>query len=698
VTADGVTPFHDLGQYMALPRAEALCLSPDGQRLVTVVRTLAPDRKTYLTALWEIDPGGAAAPRRLTWSAEGESSPAFLPDGTLLFVSDRPDPLAAGHADDEKPSRALWALPASGGEARRVATRPGGIAAPAVARDEGTIVFTAATLPGDLDADRERRKQRADAGITAILHDDYPIRAWDHELGPDEPRLLALGSERNRPGLGAGQEEQQPGRNRPGLGAGQEEQQPGQHARDLTPQPGQALAGQSATVTPDGSAVITGWWVPAAEAVRRSELAVIDSATARRRTLLARDGADFVSPAVSPDGRAVACVAQTHATMADPEDQALWLVPLDGTPPRELTPGLDLWPGNPVWSPDSTRIYFAADQRGRRPVFALDLPDGPARQLTHDDAGYTGLAVSPDGDVIYALRSGIDAPPAPVRIDSSTGAVDPLQSPGGSLPLPGRVTEVTAAAPDGAQIRGWLVLPDETAGPAPLLLWVHGGPHSSWNGWSWRWNPWLMAARGYAVLLPDPALSTGYGLEFIRRGHGSWGEATFADLMAITDAAVARDDIDERRTAMMGGSFGGYMANWIAGHTDRFSAIVTHASLWKLDVMLTSDESYYLTREFGEPGEPSSRWEANDPAPLAAKIRTPMLVIHGDKDYRVPIGNGLWLWRDLVRNEADAKFLYYPDENHWILKPGNATVWYETVLAFLARHVLGEQWRRPDAV
>jgi dipeptidyl aminopeptidase/acylaminoacyl peptidase len=670
---------------MALPRAEALCLSPDGQRLVTVVKTLAPDRKTYVTALWETDPGGAAEPRRLTWSAAGESSPAFLPDGTLLFVSDRPGPQAAGHADSEKPGQALWALPASGGEARLIAARPGGIAAPAVARDEGTIVFTAATLPGDLEADSGRRKKRAEAGITAILHDGYPIRAWDHELGPDEPRLLVLGPGRDGPDPAAAHEEQ----------AGPE---PGQGARDLTPQPGQALAEQSATVTPDGSAVITGWWVPAGQAVRRSELAAIDCATARRRTLLARDGVDFMSPAVSPDGRAVACVAETHATVADPADQALWLVPLDGTPPRELTRGLDLWPGNPVWSPDSTQLYFSADQRGRRPVFALDLPDGPVRQLTRDDAGYTGLAVSPDGAAVYALRSGIGAPPSPVRIDSSTGAVTPLTAPGGSLPLPGRVTEITAAAPDGAPIRGWLVLPADTAGPAPLLLWVHGGPHSSWNGWSWRWNPWLMAARGYAVLLPDPALSTGYGRDFIRRGHGSWGDATFADLMAITDAAAARDDIDEDRTAMMGGSFGGYMANWIAGHTDRFGAIVTHASLWKLDVMLTSDESYYLTREFGEPGERSSRWEANDPSPLAAKIRTPMLVIHGDKDYRVPIGNGLWLWRDLVRNEADAKFLYYPDENHWILKPGNATVWYETVLAFLARHVLGEQWRRPDTV
>jgi dipeptidyl aminopeptidase/acylaminoacyl peptidase len=331
-------------------------------------------------------------------------------------------------------------------------------------------------------------------------------------------------------------------------------------------------------------------------------------------------------------------------------------------------------------------------------VFVLDVQAGSVEQLTRDDASYADLAVAPDGGSVYALRSGIDAPPGPVRIDASTGDVTRLKAPGDSLPLPGEVTEITAAAPDGAVIRGWLVRPADTQAPVPLLLFVHGGPYGSWNGWSWRWNPWVMAARGYAVLLPDPALSTGYGQDHIRRGYGRWGEATFDDLMAVTDAALARPEIDATRTAVMGGSFGGYMANWIAGHTDRFGAVVTHASAWKLEGMLASDESYWFVREFGDPAERRDRWEANDPARHLAKIRTPMLVIHGDRDYRVPIDQALWLWRDLVQGEVDAKFLYYPDENHWILGPGNAAVWYETVLAFLAEHVLGEPWRRPAVV
>ncbi|MBE0975100.1 S9 family peptidase, partial [Escherichia coli] len=152
-------------------------------------------------------------------------------------------------------------------------------------------------------------------------------------------------------------------------------------------------------------------------------------------------------------------------------------------------------------------------------------------------------------------------------------------------------------------VRGWLVLPEgeAPAGGHPLLLWIHGGPLGSWNAWSWRWTPWIMAARGYAVLLPDPALSTGYGQDFIERGWGRWGQAPYTDLMALTDAVVAREDVDGDRTAAMGGSFGGYMANWVAGHTDRFRCVVTHASLWALDGFgPTTDAAFYWAREMDE--------------------------------------------------------------------------------------------------
>jgi dipeptidyl aminopeptidase/acylaminoacyl peptidase len=178
------------------------------------------------------------------------------------------------------------------------------------------------------------------------------------------------------------------------------------------------------------------------------------------------------------------------------------------------------------------------------------------------------------------------------------------------------------------------------------------------------------------------------------------GPRPYADLMAITDATVARPDIDQARTAAMGGSYGGYMANWIAGHTGRFRAIVSHAGLWALDQMFgTTDMPAYWRRHFGDPLTHPERYLANSPHHHLDAITTPMLVIHGDKDYRVPVGEALRLWAGLTTRPGgapDMKFLYFPDENHWILSPGHAVVWYQAILAFLATHVLGEPWQRPD--
>jgi dipeptidyl aminopeptidase/acylaminoacyl peptidase len=415
---------------------------------------------------------------------------------------------------------------------------------------------------------------------------------------------------------------------------------------------------------------------------------------------------EFGGPVISPDGTQVAFWRELRTTPTTPPDSRLVVVPITGGEPREVAPGWDRWPNGAAWSPDGSALIVTADDEGRCPVFRVELADGPAdatvTRLTGDDGAYSDVVVSPDGAHVYALRSAVDAPPAPVRLDATAAAQQPalLRGPAEPPALPGTLTEVHATAVDGSPLRAWLVLPEGTSetSPAPLLLWVHGGPLGSWNAWQWRWNPWLLAASGYAVLLPDPALSTGYGLDFIARGWGEWGDAPFTDLMAVTDAAVARPDIDADRTAAMGGSFGGYMANWIAGHTDRFRAIVTHASLWALDQFgPTTDAAFYWLREMT--AEMAAR---NTPHTSADAISTPMLVIHGDKDYRVPIGEALRLWWDLVsRHEGDPaelphKFLYYPDENHWILTPQNAAVWYETVTAFLDHHVLGKDWETPD--
>jgi dipeptidyl aminopeptidase/acylaminoacyl peptidase len=167
--------------------------------------------------------------------------------------------------------------------------------------------------------------------------------------------------------------------------------------------------------------------------------------------------------------------------------------------------------------------------------------------------------------------------------------------------------------------------------------------------------------------------------------------------MRAVDGVVKRPDIDETRTAAMGGSFGGYMANWIAGHSDRFDAIVTHASLWALEQFHgTTDHGVLWEREFGDPYTDPSRYVAHSPNRFVGNITTPMLVVHGEKDFRVPVGEGLRLWTDLRRHGVESRFLYFPDENHWVLKPNNSRVWYATVCAFLDHHVLGREWTQPE--
>ena len=717
-----MTKFHDLGDYVAIPRVTAPRLSPDGSWLAAAVQTVGGEPKKYVTSIWRIPVAGdqsaspnktagqSGPPARLTRSAEGEGAPEFLADGSLLFASKRPGPPPAGpdgNADIGHGKPALWLLPAGGGEARRIAAPPGGVTGIATARDTGTIVFASPELPGAYGADEDlrRRKARKDAGVTAILHESGPVRYWDHDLGPDSLRLQAA----EIAGVGA------PGDAARAAAGGDAvtTDEPVPETRDLTPDPGRALDEQTFEVAPGGSLVVTGWSVWDDTGSMTDEVHVIDVATRKRSALLAAPGYDFTGPRISPDGRLVACRRAGHDTYDAPGDVTLVIAPLDGPEPddtggsvnprtgTDLLSGMDRRPLEAAWAPDSRSVYFTADDEGRRPVFRADLATGEITRLTTDNGAYDNLCPAPDGRFLYALRSAVDGPPTPVRLDVTAADSQPvrLASPGSPLELPGRLEEVDATSDDGARIRAWLVLPDSAAAgePAPLLLWVHGGPVMSWNAWSWRWNPWLMAARGYAVLLPDPALSTGYGHHFIARGHGQWGGQPYADLMAITDVAAARPDIDEARTAMMGGSYGGYMANWIAGHTGRFRAIVSHAGLWALDQMFgTTDLPSYWRRTFGDPATQPQRYLANSPDRHLSQVSTPMLVIHGDKDYRVPVGEALRLWWDLQGRAKDARFLYFPDENHWILKPGHVIVWYETVLAFLAQHVLGEEWRRPE--
>ena len=674
--------YADLAAFIALPRVTGLALSLDGARLVATVQEPDANRTRYVSSLWEI-PLGGGDPVRLTRSEKGETSPAFLPDGSLLFTSARPD------GDAEEDEARLWLLPAAG-EPRVVAARRGGLSGPVVAADSGTVVLTGSRLVGSTDAnDGDRRKSRKDRKLTAILHTGMPIRHWDHELGDESPRLLSL----HRPGSAD-------------VGEGALD--------DLASEAVFELVEAAYSISADSRTVAVTWRERRQGGRAPSGVQLIDVRTGRRTSLaVAEDDWQFDAPVISPAGDRVAMAREREGSFERPVTAGLVIVPVgnageDGSAERGGAAGMvvaDLGPIFPRewgWSSDGGTLFVAGDLHGRGTVVAVDPDTGRVTRRLAADASYSCLCPAPDGGSLYALRSGLDSPPAPVRLDASAADQHPraLPSPTPAPELPGSLTELDVPTGDAA-VHAWLCLPAQATRekPAPVMLWVHGGPFSSWNSWSWRWNPWLAVARGWAVLLPDPALSTGYGDDWLHRAWPYVAEEVWQDLETTLDTALERPELDASRTACVGASFGGYMTNWIAGHTTRFGAIVTYSGSWALDQQhATTDAAHYKTGIFGTLEEHPDWYTANSPHNSVADIVTPMLVIHGNRDYRVPFSESLRLWWDLVsrfKGDPDAmphRFLQLTGENHWVLSPSNAEVWWDTVLGFCAQHVLGESW------
>ena len=658
-----MSQFEDLAAYAAMRRVTGLALSGDGTRLVATVQQ--PDAKgaRYTSSIWQL-PLDGGDPVRLTHSDKGESGPAFLPDGSLLFVSARPDSSGDGGDEDES---ALWCLPPSG-EARVLTRRPGGISSPVVARTSGDVVLTGSrlTFSGD-EHDEERRKTRKDRKIGAILHTGMPIRFWDHELGVESPRVLLRGAD----------------------GA----------MRDLLPDASTELIEPTYSITADGASVAAHWRPRRRHGRAPYAVAVIDVASGKRADVVGEDGWNFSSPVISPDGARIALAREREGSFERPVEDQLVITAADGGEPAQVDLG-DLSPTAWVWSPDSATLYVTGDLHGRGAVLAVDPSTATVARTLASDAVYSSLCPAPDGRTMYALRSSIDSPPTPVRLDVTAENQRPtyLPTPAPRDELPGDLIELDVPAADGARVHGWLCLPSPSDGPAPVMLWIHGGPFGSWNSWSWRWNPWIPVAHGWAVVLPDPALSTGYGRGWFERAWPYIASEVYADCETVLDAVLERPDVDRDRVACLGASFGGYMTNWVAGHVDRFGAIVTHAGLYALDQQhKTTDAAQYKTGVFGEPAE-HPEWYAQNSPHHGSVGGTPQLVIHGNRDYRVPYSEALRLFWDLVSSwdgEPDTmphRFLQFTNENHWILSPANVEVWYDAVLGFCGQHVVGRDW------
>ena len=648
--------FSDIDGFLRIPRLAAIAAGPEG-RVVAAIQEADENGAKLVSSLWELDPEGRSPARRLTFSEQGESAPRFAPDGSLLFSSARPDP--EGEADEDQ--SAIWSLPATG-EARVLASAPGGLSVMGLAEDGSVLAATSVLAGGTLEDDAERRTDRKDAGRTDIWHTGMPIRLWDHEIG-DQSRRLVLVS-------------------------------PEGELTDLAPDAGPvSLLTASADVSPDGHTVATSWSERTRGGETRTGIVLIDTATQRRTDWLPADDTHQASaPRFSRDGARIALMRSTLSSPTDTTYSRLEIHPLAGGDPVVVDLG-DLTVSQYEWATDGT-LLVTGDLHSSGAVLAVDGASGAVRTLAAGGV-FSSLSAAPDGSVL-ALRSTIDSPARPVRIQTD-GSLAPLSAPGEVGELPGTLDWVSADV-DGVEVGGWLCVPAGASPdrPAPLMLWVHGGPHGSYNAWSWRWCPWLAVERGYAVLMPDPAMSTGYGDAGLNRGWPRLPHVVYRECEKLLDRVLESRELDGTRTAMLGASFGGFMANWIAGHTDRFDAIVSHAGLWALDQQhRTTDAAASKMRVHGHEDDHPDWYRACSPHHSAHAITTPMLITHGNRDYRVPISEALRLWWDLVSawdGEPETmphRFLQLTSENHWVLTPSNARVWNEAVLAFCDQHVLG---------
>ncbi len=495
------TPFHDVDHYLAIPRVSGLALSPDGKRLVTTVSTLNAKGTEYVTALWELDPAGEKHARRITRSAKGEAGAAFASNGDLYFTSARPDP----ESPEGDPVNALWQLPADGGEARVVLSRAGGISHVMSARDTGATFVTASILAGspDEEADEERRKNRKDHKVSAILHSGYPVRYWDADLGPDQPRIFAV--ERG------------------------EEKEPGKPAtvdaaaplklRNLTPDAAGLLRDSDSVVSPDGKTIYTSFNKPLAKADSRSVLVAIDVATATHKVLLDHEGMSYFAGPVSPDNRTLVVMSESDSTPHQAPQVKLHLLDVgsQGEPEPELRPlahDWDRWAIKAAWLPDGSALLVTADDDGASPVFRIS-PAGSGfgaggaevTRVTRDAAAYTDVVVSPDGLSAYALRSSYEFPPEAVRIDLSSGEVTQAARSGRAPPHP--------RIPGAHRDRRCRRLPgSRVPGPAGGSLRAESGAAAVVDP---RWAPRLVERLDVAL---EPVAAGGQGLRRPPAGSG----------------------------------------------------------------------------------------------------------------------------------------------------------------------------------
>ncbi|MBK5256379.1 MAG: S9 family peptidase [Vicinamibacteria bacterium] len=459
--------------------------------------------------------------------------------------------------------------------------------------------------------------------------------------------------------------------------------------KDVPPYPGP----DDFDVSPDGAEVAFGRNDDKDEsASTNADLFLTPTSGGSAKKFGAANGYDGL-PRYSPDGSMIAYHAQMKAGFEADRWRLMVYDRKTGTT-RNLSEPFDRNVDEIAWSPDSKTIYFTAGDGPMNPLFAIPSSGGAPRKVA--DGHLTQLSISKDGAKAIMALDSLQKPADVVSVDLASGKISRLTSVNDAAlaPFALRPSEsITYAGALGKTVQAWITKPAnfDPAKKYPLLVMPHGGPQGVWgDSWSYRWNPQVFAGAGFVVLTPNPRGSTGFGQAFTDDVTRDWGGRAYEDIMKGTEFAAALPYVDKEKVVAAGASYGGYMVNWMCTQTKRFKAFVSHDGVYDLTSMAGStEEQWFSDWEFGGPpwGKDQTQYQKFSPSRFINQCTTPMLIIHNDRDYRLPIEQGLQIFTALQRQGVPSRLVMFPEENHWVLKAENSVLWYDEVLGWLKKWV-----------
>ncbi|MBI3840115.1 MAG: S9 family peptidase [Planctomycetia bacterium] len=650
--------------FFALRRISDPQISPDGRAVAYVVTTVDMAKNATNSTIW-LAPTDGGAPRQLTGGPKHDRHPRFSPDSRrILFESDR-----SGESQ-------LWVIDLAGGEARQLTTiateAKTGIWSP----DGKWIAFVSAVYPEYSDkpyaesnaANKQRKEEIEKNPVKARVFTKLFYRHWDSWVEDKRQHLFVLAAEGGEP----------------------RDVTPGD--RDGYPTSSTFSSGDDFTFSPDsGSLVYTAPPVRDEAWSTNHDLYRVPIGGGTAENLTVGNAAADCCPRFSPDGKWLAYRAQKRPGY-EADRWELMVMRATGGAARSITSQVDRSIDAFVWS-DSDTIYCTAEQNAAAPLFKLSVKDGKFAEIAAAGT-HSAPSINADGRRLAYMRAMLTQPAEVMLIDLQGQARNLSQANTArlaELDLP-KPESVTVKGAGGASMQMWILKPPgfDATKKWPLAFLVHGGPQGAWeDSWSNRWNAELWAAQGYVVAMPNPRGSTGFGQVYVDAISGDWGGKCFDDLMAGLAYLEKLPYVDTARMGAAGASFGGYMMNWFEGHTTKFKTLIAHCGVYNFDSMYAStDELWFDEWEHGGPpwGNRES-YEKHSPHRFAQNFKTPMLIIHNDLDFRVPINEGFQIFTTLQRLGVPTKMINFPDEGHWVAKPANSAFWHREVFDWLAKYV-----------